>query len=85
MTEVDVWVSAPANFEPIRAYGEAIAGKLSPSSRSIILQVKSACWRHSEYRRGFSSSDIYSAVLDHGVMDLDGFWKFLHARKARNG
>jgi hypothetical protein len=42
--------------------------------------IKSGCWDHPAYRRRFSSGDIYSAVLDHGVTDIDGFWAFLKGR-----
>ena len=70
----------PEVFEGIRVYGERLGTRLSESARPVILQIKSACWRHPEYRRGFSSSDIYAAVLDHGVIDIEGFWTFLRQR-----
>jgi hypothetical protein len=78
--KIDIWLSEPSVFEATRAYGERIRARLSESARPIILQIKSACWRHPEYRRRFSSTDIYSAVLDHGVTDVDGFWAFLQER-----
>ena len=37
-------------------------------------------WRDLDIHMLFSSSDIYSAVLDHGVVDIDGFWTFLKQR-----
>ena len=78
--KIDIWVSEPEAFAVTRAYSERIAERLSESSRLVILAIKSACWRHPEYRRRFSSIDIYSAVLEHGVADLDGFWAFLKER-----
>ena len=78
--KIDIWVSERAEFEATRAYCERIGSRVSESDRPIILRIKSACWRHPEYRRQFSSADIYSAVLDHGVVDQDGFWEFLRAR-----
>jgi hypothetical protein len=78
--KIDVWVSEPEIFESTRAYCEQIAARLSESSRPTILRIKSACWRHPEYRRRFSSSDIYSAVLEHGVTNIEGFWAFLKER-----
>src|SRR5439155_19084992 len=65
--KVDIWISEPEAFEAVRGYGERLQARLSDPSRAIILQIKSACWHHPEYRRAFSSADIYSAVLDHGV------------------
>lgn len=78
--KIDIWASDAAAFEPVRAYGERLAARLSESSRAAILRIKSACWQHPQYRRGFSSGDIYSAVLDHGVTDIDAFWRFLSQR-----
>jgi hypothetical protein len=78
--KIDIWLSEPQAFEVTRVYGERLGAQLSESARFIILQIKSACWRHPEYRRGFSSSDIYSAVLEHGVVDVEGFWAFLRER-----
>ena len=70
-------MSDAAASESPRAFGDAIAARMTEPARRAILEIKSACWRHSEYRRGFTSSDIYSAVLDHGVVDIDGFWEYL--------
>jgi len=78
--KIDIWVTDPKGFEATRAYGERIRERLSDSTRPLILQIKSECWRHAEYRRKFASGDIYASVLDHGVVDIDGFWTFLRDR-----
>ena len=78
--KIDIWMTDSDGFEAVRAHGERIQGRLSDSNRPLILQIKSACWRHPQYRREFSSGDIYEAVLDHGIADIDGFWKFLKDR-----
>jgi hypothetical protein len=78
--KIDIWASSHDAFEPTRILGQKIAERLSESSRSAILCIKSACWDHPEYRRRFSSRDIYAAVLDHGIQDVDGFWSFLKER-----
>ena len=75
--KIDIWSTDRAGFEDVRRHGERLAARLSEASRHTILQIKSACWRHPEYRRAFSSVDIYSAVLDHGVGDVEGFWRFI--------
>jgi hypothetical protein len=80
--KIDVWAEEPAGFAATRAYGERIAAKLSEPNRAAILEIKAAVWSNPEYRRGFSSSDIYAAVLDHGVTDVEGFRVFLKARSA---
>lgn len=78
--KIDIWMSDADAFESPRAFGAAIAARMSEPARRAILEIKAACWRHPEYRRGFTSSDIYSAVLDHGIVDADGFWTYLKNR-----
>ena len=75
--KIDVWSTDRAGLEDVRLHGERLAARLSGASRQTILKIKSACWRHPEYRRAFSSADIYSAVLDHGVAEVEGFWRFI--------
>ena len=78
--KIDIWMTDSEGFEAVRAHGKRIEERLSESNRPLILQIKSACWRHPQYRREFSSGDIYDAVLEHGVADIDGFWRFLKDR-----
>ena len=78
--KIDIWITDSEGFEATRAYGERIREQLADSTRASILQIKSVCWRHQQYRREFASGDIYAAVLDHGVVDIDGFWTFLGNR-----
>ena len=78
--KIDIWLTDSDGFEAVRAHGERLRERLSASNRPLILQIKSACWRHPQYRREFASGDIYTAVLEHGVADIDGFWKFLKDR-----
>lgn len=75
--KIDVWMTKLEAFEPVRLHGERVASRLSATSRDAILRIKSACWNHPEYRRRFSSADVYSAVLDHGVTDVEEFWRFV--------
>jgi hypothetical protein len=79
--KIDVWQTTREAFEPVRQFGEAIASRLTEENRRIIVSIKDACWRHPEYRRSFTSADIYSAVLDRGVRDLAGFRADLEQRK----
>ncbi len=58
----------------------AIAARLTPETHDAILRIKSQCWQHPEYRRTFTSQDIYRAVLDAGVRDVEGFRAYLPER-----
>jgi hypothetical protein len=75
--KIDIWTTGPAELERVLSYCDAISRRLSNTSRAAILRIKSECWQHPEYRRAFSSADIYSAVLDQGIVDVQPFWEFL--------
>ena len=77
--KLDIWLSDRNGFEPARRFGEELASRLNEENRRVILAIKAACWSHPEYRRSFSSADIYTAVLDRGVTDVVGFWRDLKA------
>lgn len=72
--KIDLWQTDAARFEPVRQFGAALAARLSDETRHAILAIKRAAWRHPQYRKGFTSGNIYSAVLDRGVRDADAFW-----------
>jgi hypothetical protein len=79
--KIDVWQTARQGFDSVRRFGEKIASRLSDENRAVILAIKTACWHHPEYRRGFTSADVYAAVIDGGVCDVDGFWRELERTK----
>jgi hypothetical protein len=79
--KVDVWAIQSAECAALLARERHMAGKLSAANRPIILKIKKACWKHSEYRRGFSSADIYHAVLEEHVATFAQFREYIKARK----
>jgi len=83
--KIDVWATDRADFEPVRRFNDGIAARLTDDTRAAILAVKAACWRHPQYRRGFTSADVYAAVLDRGVRDVDAFWADLGVTKGISG
>jgi hypothetical protein len=79
--KIDVWQTGREGFESARRFGETIASRLTEENRAVILAVKSECWPHPQYRRGFSSADIYAAVLDRRVRSPEDFWSDLERTK----
>jgi hypothetical protein len=79
--KIDIWQTNHRGFDAVREFGEALAARLNDANRAVILEIKAACWRHPEYRRGFTSGDVYAAVLDRGVRDVPGFWEDLRQTK----
>jgi hypothetical protein len=78
--KIDVWSVDRQQAESTRAKMASLQARLSPELRRTIIEIKSQIWADPGYRRKFSSQDLYSAVLDEGVRDLNKFWEFLRAR-----
>lgn len=75
--KIDIWaVDAQECGQRIK-FCDDIAQRLTPLSRQIILAIKSQCWQDAEYRRSYSSNDIYEAVLDNGITTIEDFRKYL--------
>ena len=79
--KVDIWCVSDEECCRLLGHCQSIAGRLTPGARNSILQIKTVCWTHPEYRRGFSSQDIYSAVLDDGIVTFDQFREYLQTNK----
>lgn len=79
--KIDIWCVLSEECRRLLRHCDGIARRLTPSARTAILQVKARCCEHSEYRYGFSSQDIYTAVLDDGIETFDQFRAYLQARK----
>jgi hypothetical protein len=65
--KVDVWGVDEDEHARLSAREAALAARLAPETRAAILALKSAVWSDPEYRRSFTSRDVYDAVLDHGI------------------
>jgi hypothetical protein len=79
--KVDIWCVDTAQAEAMEAHMNRLRAKLSPDSRRTIIAIKSQVWSDPGYRRTFFSQDLYTAVLDHNVRDVDAFREFLRARR----
>ena len=79
--KIDVWQTNRQGFESVRRFSDDIASRLNDENRATILAIKTACWQHPEYRRRFTSADVYAAVLDRGVRDVGAFWMDLRETK----
>lgn len=78
--KIDLWALEPGECRRRIEGCEAIARRLTPASRASILAIKSRCWQDPQYRRAYSSADVYTAVLDEGIREIEGFRGYL-ARK----
>jgi hypothetical protein len=60
-----------------RAKVEEIKSKLTPDKRLSILEIKKEIATHPKYHRTVFSIDIYNAVLDQGINNLEEFKKYM--------
>lgn len=79
--KIDMWQTNRQAFDLVRRFGDDLSARLNDETRAAILAIKAACWQHPQYRREFTSADVYAAVLDRGVRDVAGFWADLRERK----
>ncbi len=79
--KIDVWQTNQQAFDVVRGFADDLLARLNDTNRAAILEIKAECWRHPQYRRGFTSADVYAAVLDRGVRDVPGFWADLRVTK----
>jgi hypothetical protein len=71
--KIDIWTIGSEDCQRCLAYNQGIARRSTLETQRAIITIKSQCWQNPEYRRSYSSVDIYRAVLDDGVQDFDGF------------
>ena len=79
--KLDIWAVNTTECQRLIQYCADIQQKLTPETVSDILNIKSQCWQDPEYRRSYSSADIYDAVLEKNVSSIESFRKYLKTYK----
>ncbi|MFC1572200.1 hypothetical protein ACFL6M_01250 [Candidatus Eisenbacteria bacterium] len=72
--KVDILISTPDVVDRVLQPGRDLLARITAETRRAILQIKSALTTRPEYRREYGSREIYRAVLDDGVRNLEQ-WK----------
>jgi hypothetical protein len=75
--KIDIWVVTASECERLLEFCDNIKQKVTAETKQIILDIKSQCWKDPEYRRSYSSTDIYEAVLENNVTSIEGFKEYL--------
>lgn len=75
--DISFWLADGLRPEPIQDF---IEQQLTTETRLIILRIKNVWYKLPNYRTKVFSTDIYDAVLKHGVRDVDGFDTYLVER-----
>ncbi len=75
--KIDIWAVDPNQCIEGIEYCNRLAQEITPEARLKILHIKSDCWQDPEYRRAYSSQDIYHAVLKENVDSIESFNEYL--------
>lgn len=75
--DISFWLGQGVHPEPVQ---EAMEQQLTPATRLTILRIKQVWYQLPAYRSTVYSTDIYDAVLQHGVQTLAQFDDYLRAR-----
>jgi len=75
--KIDIWTVSAMECHRLLKYGDSIKQKLDEEAIQRILEIKSACRNDAGYRRSYSSSDIYTAVLEEKVASVEEFRKYV--------
>ena len=75
--KIDIWGLTSKESEERLEFCNQIAQRISPDSKMKILEIKSKCWMDPLYRKFYTSNDIYTAVLEKHVQDVEGFKMYL--------
>jgi hypothetical protein len=80
--KIDLWAINAKECQQRLKFCDDIAARLNPPLKELILAIKSECWKDPEYRRSYTSKDIYEAVLNRDVQTVHEFKEFLYRRRA---
>lgn len=78
--KIDIWALDSEQSKRLIDFQDDLAKRVTAAARLTILRIKSQVWRDPEYRHSFTALEIYRAVLDHGIENVDGFREYLKAR-----
>ena len=81
--KIDIWASDEKGFQAATRHDAWLRPALTDDVRANILRIKSAVWTDPRYRKSFSSLDVYRAVIEKGVSDVEGFFAYVAARDNR--
>lgn len=71
--KIDIWLTSEKETE----IDNLIQEKLDENNRKYILEIKSKLFDNPKYRKDILSIDIYKAVLEKGVKNLEEFQNYL--------
>jgi len=79
--KIDVWF-----FPDVKAFDviNEVKSKLTDINRAIILKIKNEMREKIKHGKEISGIDVYKAVLENGVRDLEGFRQYLKKKSYKD-
>lgn len=78
--KIDVWYVKPRREADLN-YNNWLKDKLNDDNRKIILEIKNQVYANPKYRKEIFAIDIYNAVINKDVTDLNGFKDYIKKEK----
>jgi hypothetical protein len=78
--KLDIWALAPEFIAAKQAELDRFRGMLTPEKRELILEIKQALITHEGRTPSFSGYNIYQAVLEKGLVELDEVKAYLRCQ-----
>lgn len=75
--KIDVWALPKEECKTRGKFCDDLANKISNDARLKILSIKSQCWADPQYRKLYTSNDIYTSVLEKDVSNFEDFKIYL--------
>jgi hypothetical protein len=79
--KIDIWAIDAKQVNDLQRQLNELKDRIGHDKRPPILAIKNHFCRHPEYRRKFTSSDIYSAVIKEGIASVGEFSQWLEVNK----
>lgn len=73
--KIDIWYMRSVECKRLLEYCAVLKEKVTPEAAVDIMNIKSQCWSDPQYRKSYTSSDIYQAVLERGIRTFEDFRK----------
>jgi len=74
--KIDIWHLSEQDYQDQVQYCEMIKNSLTEETRNAIIEIKSHFCMKPGYRDTITSDDIYKAVLEHGVRNVEQFQQY---------
>ena len=74
--KIDVWF-IPPRLKGSENMNEWVKNRLTDENKKIILQIRNQIHKSQKYRKEIFSTDVYRAVIENRVNNLEGFKEYL--------